>query len=145
MLLHATFVAGDCSGEAQLAWVPLAKQDFAYTSEIDPATGALTAWVALQEPAASISAAALVQHVSSTTTPSALLADTTAWWARYWPQSFVTLPTTRVEGMYYAQMFRFPASDRSTLMGLDGAFGPSGMPNYWPDYVWDMNQQVRRA
>ena len=27
-----------------------------------------------------------------------------AWWAAYWPQSFVSLPITRIEGYYYSQM-----------------------------------------
>ena len=38
--------------------------------------------------------------------------------------------------------YRFAASDRVSLHGLMGAFGPDGIFNLWPDYVWDMNQQV---
>jgi hypothetical protein len=64
------------------------------------------------------------------------------WWAAYWPQSFVSLPITRIEGYYYSQMYRFPSSDRIGLHGLMGAFGPSGMFDLWPDDVWDMNEQV---
>ena len=65
-----------------------------------------------------------------------------AWWSAYWPQSFITIPLTRLESFYYLQMYRFVASDRVTLHGLDGAFGPSGMTNLWPDDVWDMNEEV---
>lgn len=32
--------------------------------------------------------------------------------------------------------YRFAASDRVGLHGLMGAFGPSGMFNYWSDDVW---------
>ena len=28
----------------------------------------------------------------------------TAWWAAYWPQSFVSFEPTRAEGFYYTQM-----------------------------------------
>ena len=42
----------------------------------------------------------------------------------------------------HLEMFRFPASDRVTLHGLMGAFGPTGNYNLWPDDVWDMNEQV---
>ena len=54
-----------------------------------------------------------------------------AWWASYWPQSFVTIPTTRVEGYYWTQLYRFVSSDRVGLHGLMGAFGPSDMFNLW--------------
>ena len=65
-----------------------------------------------------------------------------AWWAAYWPQSFVSLPVTRLEGYYYTEMYRFVSSDRIGLHGLMGAFGPSGMFDLWPDDVWDMNEEV---
>jgi alpha-L-fucosidase 2 len=68
-----------------------------------------------------------------------MLAEHRAWWANYWPRSFVSLPITRVEGFYYTEMYRFPSSDRVGLHGLMGAFGPSSMFDLWPDDVWDMN------
>jgi len=46
----------------------------------------------------------------------ALLARSRMWWGNYWPQSFVSLPVTRLEGYYYTQMYRFPAADRVDLM-----------------------------
>ena len=58
------------------------------------------------------------------------------WWHEYWPESFVSLPVTRIEGFYYAEMYRFPSADRVGLHGLMGAFGPSGMFDLWPDDVW---------
>lgn len=57
----------------------------------------------------------------------ALHARHAAWWADYWPESFVSLPTTRIEGYYYTEMYRFASSDRVGLHGLMGDFGPSGM------------------
>lgn len=64
------------------------------------------------------------------------------WWEQYWPQSFVSIPVTPLEGLYYVQMYRFPSSQRELLHGLMGAFGPTGNYNLWGDYVFDMNEQV---
>lgn len=72
-----------------------------------------------------------------------LWAAHTAWWtAVFWPQSFVSIGHTRLESFYYAQLYRFVSADRVGLHGLQGAFGPSSMFNYWPDDVWDMNEEV---
>jgi hypothetical protein len=83
-----------------------------------------------------------VQSVHSVQDLERVWQDHSAWWASYWPQSFVTIPVTRLEGYYYTQMYRFVSSDRVGLHGLMGAFGPSSMFNLWSDDVWDMNEQV---
>jgi len=76
----------------------------------------------------------------------ALKTSNAAWWENYYPKTFVSLPDTRLEANYWLQTYRYAASDRVNLHGLDGAFGPSSgasqMFNFWPDQVWDMNQQV---
>ena len=64
------------------------------------------------------------------------------WWLSYWNSSFVTIPDPLVEENYYTQLYRFASSDRVTLHGLDGDFGPTKNPNVWPDDVWDMNEEV---
>ena len=86
--------------------------------------------------------AALVVAQAAKADLGAMLQRHTKWWQAYWSQSFITVPVTRVEAMYYVQMYRFPASDRVVLQGLMGAFGPTDNYNLWPDDVWDMNEQV---
>lgn len=65
-------------------------------------------------------------------TPPVLEMQTAAWWDAYWQESFVTLPATSVEALYYVEMYRFPAADRVVLQGLMGAFGPTDNYNLWP-------------
>jgi hypothetical protein len=131
-----------------LEWVQSsqAKPHFAW-SNVTTSTGGgasssrtLTAFASVVTSNASDAAAAVAaaQHAGR----DAELARHAAWWAAYWEQAFVTLPSTRVEALYYVEMYRFAASDRVTLHGLMGAFGPDGIFNLWPDYVWDMNEQV---
>eukprot|EP01051_Picozoa_sp_SAG22_P005456 SAG22_NODE_324_length_12373_cov_23.912254_5_plen_721_part_00 len=80
-------------------------------------------------------AASAIATAAATAGRAKLLAVSTGWWADFWPQSFVTLPTTRLEGFYYTQMYRFVSSDRVGLHGLMGAFGPTGNYNFWGDDV----------
>ena len=136
----------------KLTWVKVGTPDFAWknVTTSSAATGGgtirrLTAWAAVVSDAsmseAKMNASEIVATASALTTR-ALLTRTTSWWSGYWSQSFVTLPVTRVESFYYSQMYRFPASDRVTLHGLMGAFGPTSNYNLWSDDVWDMNEQV---
>ena len=135
-----------------LEWVNVGQADFSwhnFTHDVIHPTSAgaagrsfrLQAIASVQAPDAAMDSAAVITAALAAGAE-ALLARTAAWWAAYWPQSFIALPITRVEGFYYVQMFRFPASDRVGLHGLMGAFGPTGNYNLWPDDVWDMNEQV---
>ncbi len=53
--------------------------------------------------AGSPSASQLVAQAAALGGYSALLAASEAWWQAYWPQSFVSLPVTRLESMYVLQ------------------------------------------
>ena len=106
-------------------------------------SGAQTIYMSvLASPKQTAAQATAAAAAAATTGRAALLAASTAWWASFWPESFVALPTTRLEGFYYTQMYRFVSSDRVGLHGLMGAFGPTGNFNLWGDDVWDMNEQV---
>eukprot|EP00658_Telonema_sp_P-2_P046191 TRINITY_DN3430_c0_g1_i10.p1 TRINITY_DN3430_c0_g1~~TRINITY_DN3430_c0_g1_i10.p1 ORF type:complete len:700 (-),score=109.31 TRINITY_DN3430_c0_g1_i10:79-2070(-) len=127
-----------CTGECSVAWFPAAKTDFEFKTW--RSGGELVVLAAIQAPsdppAKDVIAAAARSDLGL------LLGNHTLWWDRYWHQSFVTLPSTTAQQLYYVQMHRFPASDRVGLHGLMGAFGPTGEFNLWPDDVWDMNEQV---
>eukprot|EP01060_Flectonema_neradi_P035848 TRINITY_DN6707_c0_g1_i1.p1 TRINITY_DN6707_c0_g1~~TRINITY_DN6707_c0_g1_i1.p1 ORF type:complete len:856 (+),score=106.21 TRINITY_DN6707_c0_g1_i1:38-2605(+) len=64
------------------------------------------------------------------------------WWLEYWNSSFISVPDPLIEENYYTQLYRFASSDRVAIHGLDGDFGPTNEFNFWPDTVWDMNEQV---
>ena len=101
-----------------------------------------------------------------------ILQEHLSWWAKYWPQSFVSLgggdAATRVEQHYWVsasvliplllrvgglanhkrsrqtQMYRFPVSDRVALNGIIGSLGPTGFSggNWNSDYYGDMNEEL---
>jgi hypothetical protein len=122
------------TGGPQLEWVPAAgvTPRFAWANTTTSGSNnhtVLTVFASVVtttvQDAAAVVAAAVQQGWESERARSA------AWWTAFWPQAFVTLPTTRLEGYYYVELYRFAASDRTTLHGLMGAFGPTGMFNYW--------------
>ena len=127
-------------GAARVEWVRVGSADCAWLNRTDGGARRTLVLASVQAkgdaPAARVLAAAAAANLS------AAFAAHTAWWASYWEGAFVTLPVTRLESFYYAEMFRFAASDRVGLHGLMGAFGPTGNYNLWPDDVWDMNEQV---
>ena len=133
-------ISADKNFTPHLEWVSAGKTDFAWRNRTAN-DGTLEAWASVTSIEPGKGAQMIVDAATAASTED--LAEATAsWWLRYWTQSFVSLPITRVEAMYYTQMFRFPASDRVVLHGLMGAFGPTGNFNLWSDDVWDMNEQV---
>ena len=153
-VVQLRWATGALASLPQLEWVQAADAQprFAWTNTTTTAaTTATTA--AASAPMHELTAFASVVTTNATAADSVVaaaaaagrtaeLARHRAWWAAYWEQAFVTLPSTRVEALYYVEMYRFAASDRVTLHGLMGAFGPDGIFNLWGDYVWDMNEQV---
>ena len=57
----------------------------------------------LAAPKADATAATTIATAAAATGRESLLRASTGWWAGFWPESFVTLPTTRLEGFYYTQ------------------------------------------
>ena len=76
----------------------------------------------------------------------ALVSAHRAWWADFWLESLITLGggpmATRVEGVYFANMYRYSSAARVGMHDLTAAFGPGGMSMQWGSFVWDMNVQV---
>lgn len=91
-------------GTTPLEWVQTDAEDFAWsniTHTDNSGTVSLTAWASVQ---ASGTPAKVVISAARAVEPSQLLANTSAWWAAYWPQAFVSPPVTRLEGFYYTEV-----------------------------------------
>ena len=66
-----------------------------------------------------------------------------AWWQReFWPAAVVSFGATFVENYYSLALSHYAMAEQVGIHGLDGAFGPTDMCNYWADDVWDMNEEV---
>ncbi len=63
------------------------------------------------------------------------------WWHDYYPASFVTLPDTRLESLYWHQMYKMACATRSDRPMMDTA-GPWIQPTPWPYITWDLNVQL---
>ncbi|MCD6361826.1 MAG: hypothetical protein J7M38_13300 [Armatimonadetes bacterium] len=71
-------------------------------------------------------------------------AEHARWWAEYWRRSWLTVPDARLEGLWWAEMYKLGCSSRPgslpiTLQGLWTADGV--MPPWSGDYHLDMNVQ----
>ncbi len=67
-----------------------------------------------------------------------------AWWHAYWKRSHLTIPDTRLEALYYAEMYKLGCSSRPgkmpiTLQGLWTLDGD--LPPWSGEYGLDMNVQ----
>ena len=68
----------------------------------------------------------------------AVLAEHAAWWADYWPQSFLTIPDTRMEATYVLQMYKYACAARPGGPAID-LMGPWWQQSGWELYWLDMN------
>ncbi|CAG7643027.1 glycoside hydrolase family 95-like protein [Paenibacillus allorhizosphaerae] len=64
-----------------------------------------------------------------------------AWWHAYYPQSFVSLPDTRLEGFYWIQMYKLASATRSDGKIIDNQ-GPWLAPTPWAGVWFNMNVQM---
>ncbi|MES2461857.1 MAG: hypothetical protein V4671_14835, partial [Armatimonadota bacterium] len=64
-----------------------------------------------------------------------------AWWHAYWPQSFVSIPDTRMENFYWIQMYKMAAATRADKPALD-LMGPWFRSTPWPRIWWNLNIQL---
>ena len=65
-----------------------------------------------------------------------------AWWASFWDESYVGIAgpdATRVEGLYYNNMYRYASACRHGIHDLTAAFDPGGMSMQWGVNFLDMN------
>lgn len=63
------------------------------------------------------------------------------WWHDYYPQSFVSIPDTRLESFYWIQIYRLGSATRADRSLIDNT-GPWYKVNGWAYATWDMNVQL---
>ena len=70
-----------------------------------------------------------------------LRASHRAWWHAYWPESFVSIPDTRLEGFYWMQMYKLASATRADRPAID-LMGPWFRSTPWPKIWWNLNIQL---
>lgn len=64
-----------------------------------------------------------------------------AWWHRFWPEGFVSVPDARLESFYYIQMYKMASATRPGRPALD-LMGPWFRSTKWPKIWWNLNIQL---
>lgn len=64
-----------------------------------------------------------------------------SWWHAYYPQSFLSIPDTQLEGFYWIQMYKLASATRSDGMIIDNQ-GPWLTSSPWPGVWFNMNVQM---
>ncbi len=64
-----------------------------------------------------------------------------AWWHAFYPQSFLSIPDTRLESLYWIQMYKLASATRADRPAMD-LYGPWMNTTAWPYACWNMNEQV---
>lgn len=86
-----------------------------------------------------------VQRLRSAHAPSALAEGHASWWAQYYPASFLSIPDTRLEALYWLEMYRLGAGTRPDQLplALEGPWTVDGeiMPRFAGSYYWNVNTQ----
>ena len=125
-----TLIAG---GDFATAW-----KDVRTTS----GRGLLLATVTNEVPATGSSkkAAEIVREVEAKNLET-LKASHQQWWHAYWPQSFVSIPDSKMESHYWIQMYKLATATRADRALIDNT-GPYFKTNGWPYATWDLNVQL---
>ncbi len=63
------------------------------------------------------------------------------WWHRFWPESFVSIPDTRLESFYYIQFYKMASATRPGRPAMD-LMGPWFRATSWPRIWWNLNIQL---
>ncbi len=63
------------------------------------------------------------------------------WWHAYYPQSFLSIPDTRLEGFYWIQLYKLASATRKDKQILD-LMGPWYNITPWPALWWNLNVQL---
>jgi hypothetical protein len=64
-----------------------------------------------------------------------------AFWNAYYPQSFLSIPDTRLESFYWIQMYKLASATRADLPAID-TLGPWYHRTPWPGIWWNLNLQL---
>jgi len=63
------------------------------------------------------------------------------WWHQYYPESFVSVPDTRLENYYWIQQYKLASAMRDQQPATD-VLGPWLAPTPWPAFWWNLNVQL---
>ncbi|TCC95762.1 glycosyl hydrolase family 95 catalytic domain-containing protein [Pedobacter hiemivivus] len=63
------------------------------------------------------------------------------WWHRYYPQSFLTIPDSRMQSFYWMQQYKLASGTRADKPALD-LMGPWFKQTPWPAYWLNLNIQL---
>ena len=63
------------------------------------------------------------------------------WWHAYYPQSFLSMPDTRLESFYWIQIYKLASATRKDKHVLD-LMGPWYHSTPWPALWWNLNIQL---
>jgi alpha-L-fucosidase 2 len=80
-------------------------------------------------------------NTAATTGIESLTATHQDWWHHYYPESFVSIPDTRLESFYWAQMYKLASATRSDRPAID-LMGPWDNATPWPKTWWNLNLQL---
>jgi hypothetical protein len=64
-----------------------------------------------------------------------------AWWHAYYPQSFLSIPDTRLESFYWIHLYKLASATRKNRQVLD-LMGPWYNSTPWPALWWNLNIQL---
>jgi alpha-L-fucosidase 2 len=111
-------------------------------TEADGRTRTLLATVAHTFPGSTAGAvASSTLSGASALTLDGLAAEHRAWWHRFYPSSFLTIPDTRLEGFYWIQLYKMASATRRDRPVL-GTCGPWLEKTPWPGTWWNLNVQL---
>ncbi len=65
----------------------------------------------------------------------------TTWWHKYYQKSFLSLNDTRIETIYWTQIYKMACTTRFNKPMMDTA-GMWQTPSPWPYITWDLNVQL---
>jgi alpha-L-fucosidase 2 len=71
----------------------------------------------------------------------ALVSTHRDWWHQYWPESFVSIPDTRLESFYWLQMYKLASATRPGRPAID-LMGPWFNTTPWAKIWWNLNIQL---
>lgn len=63
------------------------------------------------------------------------------WWHKYYPQSFLTIPDSRMQSFYWLQQYKLASGTRTDKPALD-LMGPWFKQTPWPAYWFNLNIQL---
>ncbi|MDR1224740.1 MAG: alpha-L-fucosidase [Tannerella sp.] len=63
------------------------------------------------------------------------------WWHDYYPESFVSVPDSQIEGFYWNQIYKLASATRRERMVID-LLGPWYRETGWPRIWWNLNIQL---